>query len=194
MKPARDRTRFLLFFLLASVSLSACGTNVPATPTITPTPNPCAPANIVAEVKKVNDIQRAFDDASQLAAVTAFNQMAIVVPPMQALRRQAQDLQVPACLTALKALQLQEMNATLNTFLTFMAGGSQNPNTQLLNQGISLARSLHDQYNQELVRLVGGTSNAPPVQPTGRGAVGTPATPVPTGGTPSGDTLQVVTP
>jgi hypothetical protein len=176
MKPPPTATLALSLVSLAAVLLTACGSKATPTPAASATPDPCAPENIVAEVKKVNDIQRAFDDASQLAAVTAFNQMALVVPPMQTIRRQAQDLQVPACLTTLKSLQLQEMNATINTFLAFMAGGSQNPNTQLLSQGISQANGLHQQYTQELARLIGATY-VPPAQPSG---VGTPAeTPTP---------------
>ena len=181
----RTLTHILLPVALAAVLLAACNPQAPATPTATSTPDPCAPANIVTEVKKVNDLQRAFDDASQLAAVTSFNQMAIVIPPMQDLRRQAQDQQVPACLVTLKTLQLQEMNATINTFLAFMAGGAQNPNTQLLSQGIVLANGLHQQYNQELATRIGATY-VPPAQPTGSGATGTPGTSVPVAGTPSG--------
>jgi hypothetical protein len=162
MKSLRTPTLILLLMTLAAALLTSCSPKATAAPTVTATPDPCAPANIVSEVKKVNDIQRAFDDASQLAAVTSFNQMPVVVPPMQAIHRQAQDLQVPACLTILKSLQLQEMNTTINTFLTFMAGGAQNPNTQLLSQGISQANGLHQQYTQELARLIGATY-VPPV-------------------------------
>jgi hypothetical protein len=182
---SRTLTRILLPVALAAVLLAACSPQAPAAPTVTSTPDPCAPENIVTEVKKVNDLQRAFDDASQLAAVTQFNQMPTVIPPMQDIRRQAQDQQVPPCLVTLKTLQLQEMNASINTFLTFMAGGAQNPNKQLLSQGIALANGLHQQYNQELAIRIGATY-VPPAQPTGSGTTGTPGTTVPAAGTPSG--------
>ena len=176
MKPLRVSTLFLLSLLAAATLLTACSPKATPVPTATATPDPCAPANIVTEVKKVNDLQRAFDDAAQLAAVTRLTDLTNVVPSMQDLRRQAQDQQVPPCLATLKTLQLQEMNATINTFLAFMANSSATPNA-VLAQGVALANSLHQQYIQELARLIGATY-IPPSQSTG-----TPGTLLPTNAT-----------
>jgi hypothetical protein len=165
--------RFILVVVLAAVLLTACGTKAQVPPKATTTPDPCAPENIVNEVKKVNDLQRQFDDASQLASVTPFAQLTGVIPAMQDIRRQAQDQNVPACLVTLKSIQLQQMNAVVNTFLAFLAGGSQKPDTQLLSQGIAQARQLHGLYNQELARLIGATY-VPPATTTPGGPTDTP--------------------
>jgi len=182
MNPMRKSTPFLLLAALAVCLLVACGTQVTPVPSATLTPDPCAPGNITAEVKKVNDLQRQFDDGSQLASVLSINQLAVsnAIPSLQALRRQAQDQTVPGCLTNLKNLQLQQMNTVINTFLAFLAGGSQSPNTQLLSQGVAQARGLHDQYNQELAHLIGATyvppasTAAPSGTPAGAAPTSTP--------------------
>jgi hypothetical protein len=183
----RRIVKFILFTSLVALLLSACGTKTETPPAASATPDPCAPANIVTEVKKVNDLQRQFDDASQLASVTPFAQLTGVIPAMQDVHRQAQDQAVPACLVTLKSLQIQEMNAVINTFLAFLAGGSQKPDTQALSQGIARARQLHGLYNQELARLIGATY-VPPETVT-PGAVGTSSS-----GTPTDATSSTVTP
>ena len=164
MRFFQPRLRIFRLIMLLALPLTGCARQA-LTPAPTVTYAPCAPENIVAETKKVNDLQRAFDDASQLASVTPLSQLTAVIPSMQETRRQAQDQQVPACLNTLKTLQLQQMNTVINTFLAFLAGGSQNPNNQLLSQGIAQARLLHEQYNQELAHLIGATY-IPPVVPT----------------------------
>jgi hypothetical protein len=171
--PMNFLTRFVLLTTVVAVLLTACGTKVNVPPTATATPDPCAAENIINEVKKVNDLQRQFDDASQLASVTPFAQLTGVIPAMQDVRRQAQDQNVPACLVTLKSYQIQQMNAVINTFLAFLAGGSQKPNTQLLSQGIAQARELHGLYNQELARLIGATY-VPPTTITPGGPTDTP--------------------
>jgi hypothetical protein len=163
----RYLTKISLYVVVIAIFLTACGAKSAAN-TATATPDPCVPANIVAEVKKVNDFQRQFDDASQLASVMNLNQLASsnAIPNMQDIRRQAQDQQVPACLATLKTLQLQHMNAVINTLLAFLASGQNaSNNSQVLSQGVALARSLHDKYNQELARLIGATY-VPPITAT----------------------------
>jgi hypothetical protein len=175
-------SKHFLSFLVILIILTACGKKVDALPAVSATPDPCVPANIAVEVKKVNDLQRQFDDASQLASVLNLNQLASsnAIPNMQEIRRQAQDQQVPACLATLKTLQLQHMNAVINTLLAFLASGQNaSNNSQVLSQGIALARSLHDKYNQELARLIGATYVPPitatPNAPQAAKASGTPA-------------------
>jgi hypothetical protein len=160
-------SKHFLSFIAILIVLTACGAKT-ATASLTATPDLCAPANIIAEVKKVNDLQRQFDDASQLASVMNLNQLASsnAIPNMQDIRRQAQDQQVPACLATLKTLQLQHMNAVINTLLAFLASGQNaSNNSQILSQGVALARGLHDKYNQELARLIGATY-VPPITAT----------------------------
>jgi hypothetical protein len=126
-----------------------------ATPTETPPYDSCAPENRIVEIKPVNDLMREFDDNAQLAVVVQVDQLVNVIPSLQAVRRRAEDQQVPDCLSTLKSLQLQEMNTFINTLLVFVQ--VRDTNSQTVAQGIVQAQSLHTQFNQEMARLVGAT-------------------------------------
>jgi hypothetical protein len=166
-------SRFYLCGLLALVIfLAGCTAKATATPapTTVSTPDPCAPANILVEVQKVHSLMREFDDASQVASLAPVAQMPTVIPPLQAIRRRAEDLQVPSCLLTLKSLQLTHMDAVINTMLVFMSGGN-NPNRDALVQGIAQARTLHEHYNVELARLIGATYVPPVLTPASTATV-----------------------
>ncbi len=146
------------FFFIWAVS--GCGTNpvatisaASATPTITSTPDPCAPENIGASVEKVHRHMREFDDASALAASMPANQLSTQIANLQQIRRDAEDEPIPSCLVTLKTDQINHMNTVINTLLAFMRGSDQ----QTIDQGITLARQQHDQYTLELARLLGIT-------------------------------------
>lgn len=152
----------LLFILVAfSVILSACGSadeSSPA-PTLAPTatPDPCSPALLPASVTPVNALMREFDDAAQLAAQTPRDQLVLVIPTLQEIRRRAEDQEVPYCLATLKALQVTHMNTVINTLMAFLGGADVN----ILVQGISQARLQREDYNRELARLLGATYEPP---------------------------------
>jgi hypothetical protein len=124
----------------------------------------CAPENISAEINRTNQMMRAFDDWSQIAISTPKDKLQTVIANLQAIRRQAQDNQVSGCLLKLQEIQLLHMETVINTLLSFLSGSD----TTLVNQGIALARSQHDQYNVELAVLMGidfvapATATAPP--------------------------------
>jgi hypothetical protein len=122
-------------------------------PTDTVTPDPCSPSQIEAEVQKVHRHMREFDDASILASSTPRDQLSGSIADLQRIRREAEDETIPACLTNLKAYQVQHMNSVISTLISFMGGADQNS----LDQGISLARQQHDQYTLELARVLGLT-------------------------------------
>jgi hypothetical protein len=178
-----SQTLFLNFFqeghmkkshrVITSLSLAlafllhACGNNVKATeimtdpaaptpsaePTITFTPDPCGTENIEAEVQEVHKYMREFDDASTLAASRPREQLADSISDLQRIRREAEDLTIPACLTSLKTFQISHMNAVINTLIAFMGGSDQ----QVVDQNITIAREQHDRYTLELARLLGLT-------------------------------------
>ncbi len=163
-------TKQFIIQVISSLSvlllLAACGETTatptatsPAASTATPTETPpydrCAPENRVVEIKPINDLMREFDDAAQLAAVVQVDQLVNVIPSLQAVRRRAEDQQVPDCLSTLKSLQLQEMNTFINTLLVFVQ--VRDTKNQTVAQGIAQAQSLHTQFNQEMARLVGAT-------------------------------------
>lgn len=124
-----------------------------ATPAASPTPDPCSAANLPYSVKTVNDLMRQFDDYAVLASNTRREQLFDVIPPMQAVRRSAEDLLVPPCLEDLKRIQLQYMETMLQTLLAFLS----NPQSDTVSAGMVQARQQHDQYTLEIARLLGLT-------------------------------------
>ena len=117
------------------------------------TPDPCSSGQIEAEVQKVHRHMREFDDSSILASKLPRDEVSTSVADLQRIRREAEDEQIPACLTDLKEYQVDHMNSVINVLLAFI-GGTDN---QTLEQGISIARQQHDQYTLELARLLGLT-------------------------------------
>ena len=166
--------------LVLTMALVGCGATpaTPQTPTVAPpatqtesvpptdtgTPDPCSPGQIEAEVQKVHRHMREFDDASILASSTPRDQLSGSIADLQRIRREAEDETIPACLTNLKAYQVQHMNSVISTLISFMGGADQ----KSLDQGISLARQQHDQYTLELARVLGLTvvPAAPPSAPS----------------------------
>jgi hypothetical protein len=135
-------------------------TTAPPAPTATSTPefDPCAPENIPVEVEKVHKIMREFNDAALLASNTPLEQLNPSIADLQRVRREAEDLPVPYCLTTLKQYQLAHMSTVINTLMGFLSGEE----ADVLNQGIVTARQQHDQYTQELATLLGLTMVAAP--------------------------------
>lgn len=143
---------FILTVALAALLLAACSKSASETLS-TPTFDPCAPGNIAAEVGKVNDLMREFDDGAQLASYAPVEQLVTIIPSLQEIRRRAEDLEVPSCLETLKNYQLEHMNTVIGTLLLFMQGSQ--GNSDAIVQGINQARTLHEQYDQEMITLLG---------------------------------------
>src|SRR5689334_13552299 len=102
---------FFLSILILSVLLAACGsadaTEVATqalTDAFTATPDLCSPENLPDEVTRVNKLMREFDDYSSLASNTPQAQLINIIPDMQRILRDTEDLQVPTCLQTLKKL------------------------------------------------------------------------------------------
>jgi hypothetical protein len=142
-----------LFVVLAALLLLAACVKAPQPAAGTATVDPCAPENVVAAATQVNNVMREFDDAAQLASHVSRDQLVSVIPSLQEIRRRAEDRTVPSCLATLKTLQITHMDTVINTLLSFESGAS----SDQLVQGIALARSQHEEYNQELARLLGAT-------------------------------------
>src|ERR671912_613587 len=118
----------ILIFVIFLLSVPACGgpdlLATPATPiaNLTSTPDPCAAENLAEAIRRVNDLQREFDDASQLASNLAREQLPDSISDLQRIRRAAEDHQAPACLATLKAHQLAHMNIVIDTMIAFLGG------------------------------------------------------------------------
>lgn len=137
------------------IFLAACG-NTRASPELaesTPTPDPCLIGNMNQTVKPINDLQREFNDASELAANLPREQLQPSIAEMQRIRREAEDQAVPDCVKTLKQHQLAHMNAVIDTLIAFVGGAD----TERLNQGMAQARTEYDLYTLEMARLLGVT-------------------------------------
>jgi hypothetical protein len=192
----------LTLLLITTIIISACGspeqaatkspTNTArateaAPPTATSTPGPCAPENVPSEVEKVHKLMREFDDASLLASSTPIDQLNPSIAALQRIRRDSEDQPIPSCMATLKQYQLAHMNTVINTMLYMLSYQGTDEETELLNQGIALARQQHDQYTLELANMLGLTVVA---APTAAPAEGTP----PADGTPAVAPLVVTNP
>jgi hypothetical protein len=164
---------FLWTAICILLFLSACGKLAPAitstsTPSVTPTLDPCSSSNLPLAVRPVNDLMRQFDDYAALAQSTPQSQLVQVIPPLQTIRRAAENQAVPVCLKQLKVDQLSYMDTLIQTLLAFDA----NANSDVLKGGAAQAQQYHNQYVIELAHLLGMTVVVPPsITP------GTPPTP-----------------
>jgi hypothetical protein len=157
----KNKTAIILISLII-LGLTSCGAKSATPPVdvaaatsvpVTITPDLCSKENLPNEVSKVNSLMREFDDYSKLASSTPQGQLVQIVPPMQEIRRRAEDQNVPECLTSLKTLQINHMNAVIETLMVFMS----NPKSENIGQGITQARELHLKYDTEIARLLGLT-------------------------------------
>lgn len=154
--------QILTIVIFITILLSACGNSEDtstATPAFsiqdtTPTPNLCFEPALSDEVAKVNKLMREFDDYATLASNTPQAQLVVVIPDLQRVLREAEELSVPPCVEKLKTLQIQHMRTVVQTLLAFMGN---TVNTEHVNANIAKARELHLQYDLELAKLLGIT-------------------------------------
>jgi len=155
---------FLPIMIFVFVSLSACDKLVPSpaatsTPLATATLDLCSSTNLPNAVKAVNNLTRQFDDYAALASSTPQSQLVQVIPPLQAIRRAAQDQGAPACLKQLKIYQISYMDTVIQTLLVFESNAG---NANILKSGLAQAQQYHNQYVIELAHLLGMTVVVPP--------------------------------
>jgi len=170
-------------FILVAIFLSSCSSKsdapalaTPVKPSTTPTTDLCAPEHIKDVANAVHRMMRAFDDSAQIAQNSPREQLTAPISGLQAVRRQSEDLQVPACLTTLKNLQLAYMNAVITTLISFVGGAK----ADALNSEINLARINRTAYDAELQRLLGVTLTPVPTIPPLPTSVFTPVPPTAT--------------
>ena|SRR5215211_5515420 len=158
--PMMKRPALFAFFVVL-IFTSSCGSQplptsageLPATSTTGQADEACASQNLPTTVQPINDLMREFDDASQLASNLPAQQLPEVISNLQRIRRDAEDVQIPTCLTTLKTHQLNHMNLMIQTLLAFVGGADQ----EALKKGLEQVRQEHDLYSLEIVRLLGIT-------------------------------------
>jgi len=131
--------KIVFIISIAAIFISSCSvvekftpadpTPIPPTPTPMPTalPDPCASENLLEEVEKVQDLVNAFQDVAYVANFTPQTELILPIMEMQAVRRDLQKLDVPACEEAIKTASLNYMNSTIN-YLSFFMGGETKEN------------------------------------------------------------------
>jgi len=150
----------LLLLSIAAIFISSCSvienligddpTPALPTPDPTPTPDPCAPENLLEEVEKVQDLVNKFQDLAYVANFTPQAELIVPIMEMQAVRREMQKLDVPACEETIKAASLNYMNATIN-YLAFFMGGETEEN---VNAGIQNSQVLWETVLTEFNNLL----------------------------------------
>ena len=144
-----------ILMLICLLFISACGNTVAPVPSVTTTPDPCATENIEAEVKKLHNLMREFDDGSSLASGVPASQLADVIPNLQRIRRDTEDLIIPPCLETLKSYAVSHMNTFINTLINLIGYANGTVSKDVIDQGLALARQEHDNYTIELARVLG---------------------------------------
>lgn len=145
----------LTAFLISSCSIIEQMVPVEPTPTevlveATPTPDPCAPENLLEEVEKVQDLVNKFQDLAYLANFTPQTELIVPIMEMQTVRRELQKLDVPACEETIKTAALNYMNATIN-YLAFFMGGETQEN---VDAGIQNSQALWETVLAEFNNLL----------------------------------------
>ncbi len=158
----------------AAPTITSTWTATPVlTPTLTRTPNPCAPENIDATIIEFDKLSREFSDTFVLAQKTAAAQLSPIIIKMQEVRRHAEDFAVPACLVTLKDYQLGFMNSAINTSLLLYSSFPGDSNQSLskeqinkivaqVNEGMTQTSDYGTKYTAEMGRLLGVTLTPSP--------------------------------
>jgi hypothetical protein len=145
--------RIILLVSILGLVLSSCGaTSVPVstpTPVLTATPDPCSPSEIGKYIDSIRSVSRHFDDTSSLADSTPRNQLAVVISEMQAVRRDAEDLKVPACATDAKDALVAYMDQIITGFTIFL---SQSPDSEV-TAAFNKAKELLTKYTDTVDKI-----------------------------------------
>lgn len=147
-----------------------------STPSTTPTVDACAPQNVQPVALEFNAFAREFDDYSAIAENTPSQNLAEPIAELQRIRRNSESFETPVCLAALKELQLGYMNSFINALITlFSIETNREQMTQeqfneivfSVNRLIAQALQYHEQYLDEMARIMGVTRVPSPTVPSG---------------------------
>jgi len=142
----------LLGFVVILFIISGCQSPVESE-SIATVVDPCAPEQLRSTAKPLDTIQRAFDDAVQVAANVQLDEIQEHIAILQSYRRQVADLDVPVCMEALKNKEVDYMNSMINAFIAFQEGAP----TEVINAALDHALNLQASYDEELSGLLGAT-------------------------------------
>ena len=157
----------IVISVLPSLGLFPASPTATVRPTITPSQTPtqdvCAPANVQTTALDFNTFAREFDDHFTIAQNTPRQNLAPNIAELQRIRRNSEDFSVPDCLRTLRELQLAYMNTLIDALVTLYSTATveDQPLSEevilAINQGISLGVHYHEQYLDEMARIMGVT-------------------------------------
>jgi len=146
MSPAK---KWMLVLVLLSALMAGCSGSPFGGPT--PTPDPCSPSEINKYLDAIRDVSRRFGDAHTLASNTPRMSLPPVISDLQAIRRDAEDLEVPDCAVKAKQALVAYMNAVIDAFTAFLG---QEPDSAV-SAAFDEASELLAKYLEEMSRLGG---------------------------------------
>jgi hypothetical protein len=141
------------------VFLTSCSAATIGGPT--PTPDPCSAGEIKRYAEAIRDVSREFADAYTVATSAPRMSLAPVIQDLQAIRREAEDLEVPECAAPAKDALIAYMNVAIEAFTAFMSQKSDRHVATVFER----ANALLDDYTIEVVKLIGVTLT-PALTPT----------------------------
>jgi hypothetical protein len=153
-------------FLTTATATATFTATISPPSTLTLESNLCASGEIEAQVEKVHRHMREFDDAAAVASNATQGELNGPIAELQRIRREAEDEQIPNCLTDLKKYQIDHMNTVITTLFEFKSASNpqvfdcttiDSTEEESICGHIALAREQHDQYLLELARLLGLT-------------------------------------
>ena len=142
------------------VTLPSFGTQVTVN-TLAPSPTVdiCSPDNMAETLQPFLLMMQRFDDAAALVSNTPADQLVQPIADLQAVRRDAQAMEIPVCLGDLQQVQIVYMNQVIDVALAFLNGNATN---EQINAGLNATRQLRQLYDTELARLLGITPEPTP--------------------------------
>lgn len=119
--------------------------------TSSPTTEPCSAD--ARSFQLLDSFLRRFDDSVSLAVNVTRDQVVNQVEEMQLIRRQVEELPVPACLTPLKTRMVDYMNQMVDLLVSFVGGVS----PDLVFQGLAQTDGLRGMMEAAMADLTGAT-------------------------------------
>jgi hypothetical protein len=129
--------------LILTLLLSACGNPLAAAPT------PTCLEQSGSALSQLQGVAREWDDAYKLANQTPRAALSAQIGALQTIKRKAEDVTVPDCLSSAKSALIQGMDLSIEGFLAFLG---QKPQTEV-NAVFARANDRIKAYTEAMGRL-----------------------------------------
>lgn len=130
------------------------------TATLVPTTPPCS-EEAKAFLGQIQPLARRWDDAVQLASSTSRISLAPQIASLQAIRREAEDLEPPPCATLAKQYLVTAMEQNINGYIAFLG---ERPDSEVQVSFAAAGRAMDDYHNEIVTLTVGVVPTQTPVR------------------------------